>query len=194
MLRTRLILLLLFLVAALCLALVKPLPGRADDPDARPAVDPVNGDQLIPPYPVLELPKKKPVRRTASIKHFSVPLGVKLVKYARKLVGVPYVYGGSTPRGFDCSGFTSYVYRHFHMAIARTSYAQFREGMRVARQSLKPGDLVFFHGIGHVGIYVGDGRFIHAPHTGTQVRIESMRGWYSAGFDGARRLIRLQAR
>jgi cell wall-associated NlpC family hydrolase len=187
--RPRLLLLLLFVIAALCVALAKPLPSRADQGDVSTTPpDPHNTDQLIPPYPVLELPKK-PVRRPASVKHFRIPLGVKVVKYAKRLIGTPYVYGGSSPGGFDCSGFTSYVYRHFHLSIARTSYSQFREGMRVARKSLKPGDLVFFHGVGHVGIYVGHGRFIHAPHTGTRVRIESMRGWYSGRYDGARRLI-----
>jgi cell wall-associated NlpC family hydrolase len=61
-------------------------------------------------------------------------------------------------------------------------------GRRVARGSLKPGDLVFFDGLGHVGIYVGNGNFIHAPHSGTRVRIETLRGWYSSRYDGARRL------
>jgi cell wall-associated NlpC family hydrolase len=187
--RPRLLLLLLCVIAALCVALAKPLPSRADNGDVSTTPpDPHNADQLIPPYPVLELPKKA-VRKPASVKHFRIPLGVKVVKYAKRLIGTPYVYGGSSPRGFDCSGFTSYVYHHFHLSIARTSYSQFREGMRVARRSLKPGDLVFFHGVGHVGIYVGNGRFIHAPHSGTRVRIEPMRGWYSGRYDGARRLI-----
>jgi cell wall-associated NlpC family hydrolase len=191
MLRTRLLFLLLFVVAALCVALARPLPSRADNADGSTTPPgPHNADQLIPPYPVLEAPAHRALRRPASVKHFRIPLGVKVVKYAKRLIGAPYVYGGSSPHGFDCSGFTSYVYRHFHLSIARTSYSQFREGMRVARKSLKPGDLVFFHGVGHVGIYVGHGRFIHAPHTGTRVRIESMRGWYSGRYDGARRLIK----
>jgi cell wall-associated NlpC family hydrolase len=62
--------------------------------------------------------------------------------------------------------------------------------VRVARKALKPGDLVFFHGLGHVGIYVGDGRFIHSPRSGSRVRIEPMTGWYASRYDGARRLIR----
>jgi cell wall-associated NlpC family hydrolase len=119
-----------------------------------------------------------------------VPLGDKVVKYAKRMIGIPYSYGGSTPRGFDCSGFTSYVYRHFGVAVSRTSYSQFRDGTRVARKALKPGDLVFFHGLGHVGLYVGDGRFIHSPRTGTRVRIDTMSGWYASRYEGARRLVR----
>ena len=187
MLRTRLLLMLLFVIASFFVVLAKPVPGRADGGEATPPTppDPANADPVVPPLPVVHA---EPVRKPASAKHF-VPLGEKVVSYAKKMIGVPYVYGGSSPRGFDCSGFTSYVYHHFGLAIARTSYAQFREGMRVRRKSLRPGDLVFFHGVGHVGIYIGNGRFIHAPHTGTRVRIESMTGWYAGRYDGARRLI-----
>jgi hypothetical protein len=189
MLRTRLLFLLLFVIAAGFVALIRPLPGHADDGDpVPPPPDPTNADPVVPPLPVVTAP---PVRKTASVKH--LPLGAKVVSYAKRMVGVPYSYGGSSPRGFDCSGLTSYVYRHFGISVARTSYSQFREGMRVARSGLQPGDLVFFHGLGHVGIYVGNGRFIHAPHAGTRVRIESMTGWYASRFDGARRLIRRKA-
>jgi cell wall-associated NlpC family hydrolase len=117
--------------------------------------------------------------------------GVRAVKFARHLVGVPYRYGGSSPRsGFDCSGFVSFVYRHFGILLPHSSYAQFGVGRRVPRRALRPGDLVFFDGIGHVGMYVGHGRFIHAPHSGTRVRVEAMTGWYGARYDGARRLVR----
>src|SRR5262249_42660994 len=144
----------------------------------------------VPPLPIVEhvAPKHAPiVRKMAAMKHLHVPLGEKIVKYAKKMIGVPYVYGGSSPHGFDCSGFTSYLYPHFHIPLAPTTHGQFGDGRRVKK--LKPGDLVFFHALGHVGIYVGNGRFIHAPHTGTRVRIESLRGWYSSRLDGARRLV-----
>jgi cell wall-associated NlpC family hydrolase len=177
---------LLFVIASLFVALGKPLPSRADNGELPAPPDATNADPIVPPLPVVEA---EPVRKPASVRHFRVPLGDKVVRYAKQMVGVPYAYGGSTPRGFDCSGFTNYVYRHFGLSIARTSYAQFRNGVRVARKSLKPGDLVFFHGLGHVGIYIGNGRFIHAPHSGTRVRIESMTGWYAGRFDGARRVI-----
>ena len=81
-----------------------------------------------------------------------------------------------------------YVYAHFGVSLAHSSYAQFGRGRRVSRSGLRPGDLVFFDGLGHVGIYVGNGRFIHAPHTGTRVRIQTLGGWYSSRFVGARRL------
>jgi cell wall-associated NlpC family hydrolase len=194
MLRTRLLIMLLFVIASLFVALAKPLPTRAANPPTpvQDSPDPVNANPIVPPLPVVDHtpPKHAPiVRKIAAVKHIHVPLGEKIVKYAKRMIGVPYVYGGSSPHGFDCSGLTSYVYRHFHVAIARTSYGQYGDGRRVLRNRLKPGDLVFFHGLGHVGIYVGNGRFIHAPHTGTRVRIESLRGWYSGRFDGARRVV-----
>ncbi|MEI8105233.1 MAG: C40 family peptidase [Actinomycetes bacterium] len=119
------------------------------------------------------------------------PLGVRAVKYARHLLGVPYRYGGGTPgSGFDCSGFVSYVYNHFGVKLPHSSYADFDLGKRVSRESLHPGDLVFFDGVGHVGMYIGGGRFIHAPHSGLSVQINTLSdGWYAARYDGARRLV-----
>lgn len=123
-------------------------------------------------------------------------LGVKAVNYARHLVGVPYRYGGDSPGGgFDCSGFVRFVYAHFGMSLPHSSYADFGLGTKVSRGSLRPGDLVFFDGVGHVGLYVGAGRFIHAPHTGTRVQITSLNdAWYRSRYDGARRVVRSRAR
>ena len=119
----------------------------------------------------------------------SAVLGAQAVKVARRYLGVRYVYGGSSPHsGFDCSGLVRYVFGRVGIALPHSSYAQFDLGHRVARGSLRPGDLVFFDGVGHVGIYIGGGRFIHAPHTGTRVSVASLAGWYSARYDGARRL------
>ena len=113
-----------------------------------------------------------------------------VVGFARRLVGVRYAYGGTSPAsGFDCSGFTRFVYAHFGIDLPHYSGAQFGAGHRVARGALGPGDLVFFDGLGHVGIYIGGGRFIHAPHSGTRVSIDSLSGWYGARYDGARRLL-----
>jgi cell wall-associated NlpC family hydrolase len=119
------------------------------------------------------------------------PLGTRAAKYARRLLGVRYRYGGTSPRsGFDCSGFVQFVYRHFGVALPRVSYEQFHSGRRIRRWGLKPGDLVFFDGAGHVGIYIGNGRFIHAPHTGTVVQISSLNGGYGRSYEGARRVAR----
>jgi cell wall-associated NlpC family hydrolase len=114
----------------------------------------------------------------------------RIVRFARRYLGIPYSYGGASPAsGFDCSGFTRFVYAHFGIELPHFSGGQFDLGRRVARAALRPGDLVFFDGLGHVGIYVGGGRFIHAPHTGTQVSIDPLDGWYGAEYDGARRLV-----
>jgi cell wall-associated NlpC family hydrolase len=119
-----------------------------------------------------------------------LPAGARAVRFARRLLGIPYRYGGSSPgSGFDCSGLVSFVFSHVGIRVPRTSYEQFHVGRGVARQALKPGDLVFFDGVGHVGIYVGGGRFIHAPRTGERVSIASMRSsWYRSRFVGARRV------
>jgi len=123
-------------------------------------------------------------------------LGVRAVLFARHLVGVPYRWGGTSPStGFDCSGFVQFVYRHYGIHLPRTTYSQFDTGRRVSRSALRPGDLVFFDGVGHVGMYVGGGRFIHAPHSGTSVQISSLSdSWYAATFDGARRLFAVVSR
>ena len=112
----------------------------------------------------------------------------RIVKYARKFIGVRYTYGGTSPAtGFDCSGFVRFVYAHFGIALPHYSGAQFQMGRRVSQAGLRPGDLVFFDGLGHVGLYIGAGRFIHAPHTGTRVSIDTLS--HHGRYDGARRLI-----
>ena len=113
-----------------------------------------------------------------------------VVRFARHLLGVRYVYGGESPAsGFDCSGFTRYVYSHFGVRLPHYTYGQFDLGRAVSRAALRPGDLLFFDRIGHVGLYIGHGRFIHAPHSGTRVSVDSLTGWYGARYDGARRLL-----
>ena len=112
----------------------------------------------------------------------------RIVKFARRYLGVRYVYGGTSPRsGFDCSGFTRFVYAHFGIALPHYSGAQFQMGRRVSERGLRPGDLVFFDGLGHVGLYIGGGRFIHAPHTGSSVSIDTLS--HHGSYDGARRLL-----
>jgi cell wall-associated NlpC family hydrolase len=117
------------------------------------------------------------------------PFGNRIVSYARHFVGTPYRWGGSSPRtGFDCSGFVRYVYGHFGITLPHSTWGDLVRGRRVPRRWLRPGDLVFFAGASHVGIYVGSGRFIDAPHTGAVVRITTMHGWYGSSYYGARRL------
>jgi peptidoglycan DL-endopeptidase CwlO len=111
-----------------------------------------------------------------------------VVSIAMRYLGVPYVWGGASPAGFDCSGFTMYVYAQVGVSLPHNAAAQFGYGTPVSRSQLAPGDLVFFDGLGHVGIYVGGGSFIHAPHTGDVVKISSLSGWYAATFVGGRRL------
>jgi cell wall-associated NlpC family hydrolase len=103
-------------------------------------------------------------------------------------LGIPYVYGGSTPSGFDCSGFVMYVYAQVGVSLPHNAAAQYAYGTPVDRSQLQPGDLVFFNGLGHNGIYIGGGQFIHSPHTGDVVKISSMSGWYTSTYVGARRL------
>jgi peptidoglycan DL-endopeptidase CwlO len=112
-----------------------------------------------------------------------------VVGVAMRYLGVPYVYGGSSPSGFDCSGFVMYVYAQMGVSLPHYTGAQWGYGVSVSRSDLEPGDLVFFDGLGHVGIYVGGGQFIHAPHSGDVVKISSLsESWYAATYDGARRI------
>ena len=111
-----------------------------------------------------------------------------VVGIAMRYLGVPYVWGGSTPRGFDCSGFVSYVFAQIGVSLPHSSYSQFGMGTAVSISQLQPGDLVFFTGASHVGIYIGGGQFIHAPHTGDVVKISSLSGYYSSNFAGGRRI------
>ena len=116
------------------------------------------------------------------------PLGTRAARFAQRLIGVPYAWGGSSPSsGFDCSGFVRYVYNRMGINLPHSSYADFNLGHSVSRSALKPGDLVFFNGVGHVGLYIGNGRFIHAPHSGTSVQISTLAS--HGGYDGARRIV-----
>ena len=111
-----------------------------------------------------------------------------VVGIAMQYLGVPYVWGGASPSGFDCSGFVMYVYAKVGVSLPHNAAAQYGYGTPVSRDQLQPGDLVFFNGLGHNGIYIGGGQFIHSPHTGDVVKISSITGWYSSTWVGARRL------
>ncbi len=102
----------------------------------------------------------------------------RVIKTAKKYLGVAYVYGGSTPAGFDCSGFTMYVYNKLGISLTHNAQAQYSQGTHVSKDNLEVGDLVFFgsstSSISHVGIYVGNGKYIHSPQTGDVVSIDKL--------------------
>jgi cell wall-associated NlpC family hydrolase len=175
----RLLILLLAIALALALTLMRPLQSRAGRGSGKAVA--------------MKLADLVPLRRRHLM---SVPaadvrgaLGARVVSYARHFLGVHYSWGGTSPRtGFDCSGLVRYVYAHFGIELPHSSWADLGLGHRVTRDGLQPGDLVFFAGASHVGIYAGGGRFIDAPHSGAVVQITTMHGWYGASYYGARRV------
>ncbi|HET6695863.1 MAG TPA: NlpC/P60 family protein [Gaiellaceae bacterium] len=112
-----------------------------------------------------------------------------VVGIAMQYLGIPYRWGGASPStGFDCSGFVMYVYAQVGVSLPHNAAMQYGYGSAVSRSELQPGDLVFFNGLGHMGIYIGGNQFIHSPHTGDVVKISSITGWYEDTWYGARRL------
>ena len=123
-------------------------------------------------------------------------LGQSVVDFAMNYLGTPYVWGGTSPSGFDCSGFCQYVYKQMGYSINRTADAQMSNGVSVSKSELQPGDLVFFYGTyntygaSHVGIYIGEGNFIHASSAATGVKISSLNTtYYINHYYGARRIV-----
>lgn len=121
--------------------------------------------------------------------------GRRAALIAENYLGVPYVYGGRSPSGFDCSGFTGYVYSQLGVTLPRTSSSQASYGVAVEKTDLQPGDLLFFNtrggGVSHVGLYVGNGSFIHAPMPGTSVSYANLHSAYwSKTYVCARRVTR----
>ena len=164
------------IVAALLIALAPSV--RADEPD----IDATSGAITV----AAEAPSLLQ-RATSSIQ--------STLETALDLVGIHYRRGGGSPdAGFDCSGFIGHVFREgLGLYLPRSARAISLEGEPIARSELEPGDLVFFntmrHAFSHVGIYLGDNRFVHAPRTGGRVRVEDMtQRYWSKRFDGARRI------
>ena len=121
------------------------------------------------------------------------PTAVSLVDYAKSLLGCPYVYGGTSTSGFDCSGFVQYVYKQYGYSLNRTANDQMKNGRSVTVAELVPGDLVFFGYSGysnHSGIYIGGNQFIHAANPSSGVVITDLyTDYYSSSYLGARRII-----
>jgi cell wall-associated NlpC family hydrolase len=115
----------------------------------------------------------------------------RAVRYALDAVGIPYRWGGeSQATGFDCSGLVRWAYGHVGIDLPHSSYALYGVGRRAATSRLEPGDILFFDGLGHVGLYVGDGRMVHAPQTGRDVEIVALASTgYGSRLVGARRVI-----
>jgi cell wall-associated NlpC family hydrolase len=115
---------------------------------------------------------------------------VRVAAVAQRYLGIPYRWGGESPRtGFDCSGFVMYVFSRVGVALPRVVSAQYRVGKPVKRSQLRPGDIVFFNGLGHDGIYIGGNRFVHSPSSGDVVKISTITGYYADRWVGARRVV-----
>ncbi len=121
--------------------------------------------------------------------------GQQIVETAKQYIGTPYVYGGMSPSGFDCSGFVKYVYGLHGVSLNRVAADQAYNGYWVSRENLRPGDIICFASsagssyISHVGIYVGNNQFIHSPRTGYTVTIENLSGTYASRYYTARRIF-----
>ena len=168
---------------ALCLLLVSSVDVAAASTRAVPApaampaaANPARLSSSVPLWPV-------PMRHRTP--HLS--LGQRAVQIAAHELGVPYRYGGSSPSGFDCSGLVAYIYGKLGISLPHNAAAQYGYGRPVDPSHMKPGDLVFFHGLGHVGLYIGRGRIIHAPQSGERVSIQSL-ALRRGTVDGARRV------
>jgi cell wall-associated NlpC family hydrolase len=111
----------------------------------------------------------------------------KALDFAYAQLGKPYSYGATGPGSYDCSGLTMRAWEAAGVNITRTTNSQWAAVKHVSQSDLQPGDLVFFSGLSHVGMYVGGGKFIHAPHTGDVVKISSLSGYYTSNFYGAGR-------
>ena len=149
---------------------------------AREAQARLSAQPAFAPSPIVATPASTDVPVAPPARYGGV------VGIAMRYLGIPYVYGGASPSGFDCSGFVMYVYAQIGVSLPHNAAMQYGYGAPVDRSQLEPGDLVFFNGLGHNGIYIGGGQFIHSPHTGDVVKISSLSGWYDSTWVGGRRL------
>ena len=180
-LRSRLPALALVASAFACITAVPALSG--DTAAARSVRVQARPKPILRPAPKRHVLKRMRRRRT---------LGERAARIALRAVGVPYHWGGISPSsGFDCSGLVYWAYGRLGIELPHSSYALAAVGRRVRQARLRPGDLLFFSGFGHVGLYVGHGRMVHAPHTGTRVQVVKLgRSHYGDQVISARRLTR----
>lgn len=156
---------------AVALVAVLGFPGTAAPGDGKPAVPVVTSENT----PALILPTR----------------AERAVLFAVDAVGVPYRWGGESPStGFDCSGLVRWAYGRVGIDLPHNSYALYDEGRRVREAGMEPGDILFFEGLGHVGLYLGRGRMVHAPQTGRNVEVVRLASTnYGARLVGARRVV-----
>ncbi|MFL5929289.1 MAG: NlpC/P60 family protein [Gaiellaceae bacterium] len=164
---------------------VAPAAPAAPDAPAAPSNDAAAAPTSAATAAPAPAPAETPVAVAAPPSTHGGAAGV-----AMSQLGTPYVWGGASPGGFDCSGLVMWAYAQVGVSLPHSSYAQYGYGVPVSRDQLQAGDLVFFDGLGHVGIYIGGGQFVHAPHTGDVVKISSLsESWYASTYVGARRIL-----
>jgi len=177
-----------------------PLPvqeaaSSSTAPDPAPAVsEPAPAPRIVAkPTPVTETTSQRVQTSAAPSRSASDTRPTGLIATAKKCIGVKYVWGGTTPSGFDCSGFTQYVFAQNDISLPRVSRDQFNTGNAVDFSNLQPNDLVFFSMDGdkvtdHVGIYIGNGQFIHASSS-KGVTVSSFSSYWNSKYLGARKVI-----
>lgn len=138
----------------------------------------LNGCSSVPQAPVVERSTNTERIISKQPSDDASDKGSEIVSYAQSVLGTAYRYGGAAPSGFDCSGLVEYSHLHAGISVPRTSVAQYEAAQSVSRSELKPGDVIFFNldrnKASHVGIYAGEGRFIHAPSTGKYVSFANL--------------------
>ncbi len=161
------------------------LPPAHEETGPGPATTPAHVIAPPPPRNAASGLASDPIRASLPI-----PADDRVVQLAMRYVGRPYVWGGASPGGFDCSGFVMYVYARLGIALPHNAARQYAHGTQVGRDQLRPGDLVFFDRLRHNGIYIGAGQFVHASKRGSGVKISRLdQSWFRERWIGARRLL-----